>query len=121
MAANFNIPTAELICRGDGNTQIVSNFAALLNADVTPLDNSVTDGPVDVFTGSNGEGAVTLETCAGWTRSTAATAGQVGAGNLTNSSFINDGITQCGLSRPTYCFIYATAVPAASSSVIEWE
>ncbi|MDO3381594.1 hypothetical protein [Gilvimarinus algae] len=107
MATNYSIPTAEPILRSDGVTQIASDFQALLNTGVTNLDNSV-GTPTLVWTASSNDGAVTANSCVGWT-ATGMNLATRGDGNSTSISYLDvSSPSACINTFSTYCITYTS-------------
>ncbi|MBX2839480.1 MAG: DUF1554 domain-containing protein [Gammaproteobacteria bacterium] len=106
MPANYNIPTNETIFQVDGTTQITVNFAALLDAGTTPLTNII-GGATSPYTGSAGDGSLSIFNCAGWTDNTGGT-GQAGSSNETNQFYLTGSASACdtGFPIPIYCISY---------------
>lgn len=127
MASLYNIPTNEAIFRLDGTTQIAANFAGLLDANTTPLTNSI-NGVAGIaggaFTGSDNVGALDAANCSGWTTA-GASIGMSGLGNSVNGGYLQTGGTGCsvGTDIGLFCITYTTAsgpVPRVNSLPIEW-
>lgn len=124
MPTNYSVPVAEPISRQDGGLQIAANFPALLDANTTPLTNSI-NGIAGVagaaFTGTTATGALDANNCSGWT--TTAGNGQSGLGNSTGGGYLATGVTSCSnaTSIGLFCITFTTAAPVSGNSeLVEW-
>lgn len=111
MPANYAIPVNDPVFRANGGTRIADSFGALLNADMTPLINTV-GGATTTYTGSGADGSlVGAFACINWTSDNAANSGLAGDSNRVNQFFLTGSATTCDMARPLYCITFTPEQP----------
>lgn len=111
---NYNVPRDETIFRVDGTTQIATDFAALLNAETTPLSTTI-GGARNAFTGSGSNGALVPLSglhCNNWTSNSSSLSGLSGDSNSINQFYITGSAGKCDLDiLRLYCISYKPPQP----------